>query len=64
MTGYFDASLDRGEALTEELAAEYDRCLTAQQVSSLAIELTHEVFEKYRGVLDRLARRYWPALPR
>lgn len=61
-------SLDRADELFVELSAEYDRSLDAKKVSPRAEQLTHEVCERLRSVLDRLARRYWdthiaPQLP-
>ena len=52
-------SLVRAEELIRELNDEYDKALHAHEVSDRAVQLTHEVFEKLRGILDRLARRYW-----
>jgi hypothetical protein len=52
-------SLDRADELLEELLAEYDRSLQSKAVSPRAVQLTHEVCERLRSVLDRVARRYW-----
>jgi hypothetical protein len=52
-------SLDRADELVKELLAEYDRSLHDKKVGTRAIQLTHEVFERLRGVLDRVARLYW-----
>jgi len=52
-------SLNRADELLKELLAEYDKSLHAKIVSPKAVQLTHEACEKLRGVLDRLARRYW-----
>ena len=52
-------TLDRAEELYQELMAEYDRSLSEKSVRPRAIQLTHEVCERLRSVLDRVARRYW-----
>jgi hypothetical protein len=61
-------TLDRADELLRDLLAEYDKCLAGHNVSQRAIQLTHEVCERLRSVLDRTARQYWeqkvsPALP-
>lgn len=53
------SSLDRADELLTELEREYDRCLKRHIVSDRARNLTHEVLEKLRAVLDRTARLYW-----
>ena len=53
------ASLDRVDELNRELVAEYNRALHAMHVTARATQLTHEVCERLRSVLDRLARLYW-----
>ena len=53
------SSLDRADELLNDLTNEYNRSLTEKHVSARAVDLTHEICEKLRGVLDRLARRYW-----
>jgi hypothetical protein len=52
-------SLDRADELLKALLAEYDRSLHDKKVGTRAVQLTHEVFERLRGVLDRVARLYW-----
>ncbi len=52
-------SLDRADELLKELLAEYDASLQAKVVNPKAVHLTHEVCERLRSVLDRVARRYW-----
>ena len=52
-------SLDRADELLADLMAEYNASLHAKEVSARAIQLTHEVCERLRSVLDRLARGYW-----
>lgn len=52
-------ALDRATELLAELKAEYERSLVRQTVSARASQLTHEVLERLRSVLDRAARRYW-----
>lgn len=52
-------SLDRADELLIELSAEYENSLRDKTVSSRAVQITHDVCEKLRGVLDRIARRYW-----
>jgi hypothetical protein len=53
------ASLDRADELLKELLAEYNKSLHNKDVSARATQLTHEVCERLRSVLDRLARHYW-----
>ena len=52
-------SLDRTGELLRELKAEYNKSLQDKLISEQAVHLTHEVCERLRSVLDRLARRYW-----
>ncbi len=52
-------SLERAEELLAELRAEYQRSLERRTVSERASQLTHEVVERLRSVLDRVARLYW-----
>ena len=52
-------TLDRADELLADLKAEYERSLHAKAVSDRALQLTHEVCERLRSVLDRIARRYW-----
>ncbi len=59
MHANLSASLDRADELLKELLAEYDRSLRSKEVSTRAVQLTHEVCERLRSVLDRLVRRYW-----
>lgn len=57
--GPIGASLDRADALLGDLIMEYDRSLQQQSVAEEVVQLTHEICEKLRGILDRIARRYW-----
>jgi len=52
-------SLDRADELLKELMTEYEKCLKAKEVSGRATQLTHEVCERLRSVLDRAAYLYW-----
>ena len=52
-------SLERADEILSELSAEYTRALQAKLVSPRAVHYTHEVAERLRSVLDRLARCYW-----
>ena len=52
-------SLERADEILSELSAEYTRALQAKSVSPRAVHYTHEVAERLRSVLDRLARCYW-----
>ncbi len=52
-------SLDRADELLKELLAEYETCLRSKSVTDRAVQLTHDVCERLRSVLDRTARRYW-----
>jgi hypothetical protein len=52
-------SLQRGDELLQELTNEYNKSLTQKEVSTRAVQLTHEICERLRSVLDRLARAYW-----
>jgi hypothetical protein len=53
------SSLDRADQLVLELGRQYDLSLKEQVVSDQAVQITHEICEKLRGILDRCARRYW-----
>jgi len=59
MTPNIVTTLDRAEELLKDLLEEYETCLRSKSVSDRAIQLTHDVCEKLRSVLDRVARRYW-----
>jgi hypothetical protein len=52
-------AFERAAELLVELDDEYQSCLDAKTVSMRAQQLTHEVIERLRSVLDRAARRYW-----
>lgn len=52
-------SLDRADELLRELVAEHNDCLSKKAVTDRATQLTHDLCEKLRSVLDRTARRYW-----
>ena len=59
MHSHIAGTLDRADELYQELMEEYDRSLREKNVRDRAIQLTHEVCERLRSVLDRTARRYW-----
>ena len=52
-------TLERADELYQELMQEYERSLLDKNVSDRAVQLTHEVCERLRSILDRSARRYW-----
>lgn len=52
-------SLDRADEIFGDLRREYDASLRSKSVSLRAVHYTHEVAERLRSVLDRLARAYW-----
>ncbi len=52
-------SLERADELLAELLGEYEQSLDRRTVSDRAVHLTHEICSLLRGVLDRIARRYW-----
>jgi hypothetical protein len=52
-------SLDRADKLVLELQAAYEQSLNEKAVSDLAVQLTHEICSLLRGILDRVANRYW-----
>jgi hypothetical protein len=54
-----NVSLQRANELLKELEAEYAGCLATRKVSDRAEQLTHEVLERLRSVLDRTSRKYW-----
>ena len=56
MNANIAASLDRSDELLKELLAEYDRSLKDKAVSARALQLTHEICERLRSTLDRIAR--------
>ncbi len=51
--------LDRASELHEELENEYKKCLQTQNVTERAKNLTHEVLDKLRSVLDHAMARAW-----
>ncbi len=51
--------LDRTEELLNDLELEYNECLSSKIVSERAINITHEVLEKLRNVLDQSMRKFW-----
>src|SRR5688572_27285364 len=59
MNANIAATLDRLDEFTKELRAEYETCLRSKTVTPRALQLTHDVCEKSRSVLDRCARQYW-----
>src|SRR5262249_15090927 len=52
-------SLNRADELLKELVAEYQFALHKKEVTPRAKQITHEVCERLRSALDRLARLYW-----
>src|ERR1043166_854656 len=52
-------SLDRADTLLAELLTAYEKSLNQKTVSGDAIERTHDICDKLRGVLARTPRRYW-----
>lgn len=59
MLTHIEGTLDRADELYQDLMAEYERSLSNKQVSDRAVQLTHEVCERLRSILDRTAHRYW-----
>ena len=53
------ASLDRADEVLRDLLTEYTKSLNEKKVSVRAVQLTHDICERLRSVLDRAARRYW-----
>jgi hypothetical protein len=51
--------LDRANELLEDLEGEYQKCLQTQNVTERAQNLTHEVLDKLRSVLDHTMARMW-----
>lgn len=54
-----ETTMNRAEEILGDLMGEYQNCLDSKQVSDRASQLTHDVCEKLRSVLDRTARQYW-----
>ncbi|MER8443500.1 hypothetical protein NKH52_09880 [Mesorhizobium sp. M1066] len=52
-------SFDRTSEILDELSQEYDKALHTRGSVERATHLTHEVLERLRSILDRIARRYW-----
>ncbi|HDZ17798.1 MAG TPA: hypothetical protein ENH75_05885, partial [archaeon] len=50
---------NRAEELIEELMKEYKRCIESNNISEKAKNITHEIIEKYRNILDQSFRIYW-----
>lgn len=59
MYANLEVSLDRADELLRELVTEYNKSLNEKKVSIRAVQLTHDICERLRSVLDRAARRYW-----
>lgn len=59
MHSQLESMLDRADELLGELEDEYKKCLQTQNVTERAENLTHEVLEKLRSVLDHTMRRAW-----
>lgn len=54
-----ESVLDRAYELLKDLEKEYKDCLQAQNVTMRAKNLTHEVLERLRTVLDHTMRQAW-----
>ena len=52
-------TLDSADENLTKLLAEYDRSLTAKNVTAKAADLTHQICMQLRSVLDRTAYRCW-----
>lgn len=52
-------TLDSAEENLSKLLAEYERSLTAKNVTAKAVDLTHQICMQLRSVLDRIAYRCW-----
>jgi hypothetical protein len=52
-------TLKRADEVLAELLAEYEKSLKAKEVSSKAMQLTHDLCTLCKSALDRIARRYW-----
>lgn len=59
MNKNIEMSLERAAELVSDMEREYNRSLQSRAVSDRAVHFTHEVCERLRSVLDRLARIYW-----
>jgi hypothetical protein len=49
----------RADKLLSELKAEYDKCLQEKDISSEAINITHEIIEKCSNALDQIMHTAW-----
>ena len=59
MSSLVESMLARADELLEDLESEYKDCLKNQNVTERAMNLTHEVLEKLRSVLDQTMRIMW-----
>lgn len=53
--------LDRADELLTELEVEYQKCLHTANVTTRALNITHEVLIKLRSALDHAMRKAWEA---
>lgn len=59
MNTNIEMSMERADELVSDMEEEYNKSLQSRAVSNRAVHFTHEVCERLRSVLDRLARLYW-----
>jgi hypothetical protein len=59
MASELESMLDRADELLKDLEDEYRKCLESQNVTERARNLTHEVLDKLRSVLDHAMARAW-----
>ena len=50
---------NRAEELIGDLMKEYKKCIESGNISEKAKNITHEIIEKYRNILDHSFRIYW-----
>ncbi len=50
---------NRAEELIDDLMKEYKKCIESDNISEKAKNITHEIIEKYRNILDHSFRIYW-----
>lgn len=54
-----ESMFDRAKELTNELEEEYNQCLKSRDISERSKNLTHEILEKLRNILDQKMRLFW-----
>jgi hypothetical protein len=54
-----DGMLERSEELLNELSAEYHGCVSENIITERLKNLTHEIIEKNRHILDKVMRTIW-----